>query len=67
MWSVFCGFSLATVWPSAPIKAGSSADWIGLSGVGAEPHPTYGLTIPHSAFMLFQLMFAALIAGAEAI
>ena len=42
-------------------------DWIGLSGVGAEPHPTYGSTIPHLAFMLFPLMFTELIACAEAI
>ncbi|MGA6828629.1 ammonium transporter [Nitrospira sp. NS4] len=45
-------------------------EWIGLSGVGADPHATYGPTIPHTAFMLFQLMFAAitpaLIAGAFA-
>lgn len=35
-------------------------DWIGLNGVGLTPHPTYGPTIPHQAFMLFQLMFAAI-------
>ena len=35
-------------------------DWIALNGVGAEPHPTYGPTIPHQAFMFFQLMFAAI-------
>ena len=35
-------------------------DWIGLSGVGLDPHPTYGPTIPHQAFMVFQLMFAAI-------
>ena len=35
-------------------------DWVGLSGVGAEPHPNYGPTIPHQAFVLFQLMFAAI-------
>jgi ammonium transporter, Amt family len=45
-------------------------DWIGLRGVGLTPHPTYGPTIPHQAFMVFQLMFAAitpaLITGAVA-
>ncbi len=35
-------------------------DWIGLSGVGLDPHPTYGPTIPHQAFMVFQMMFAAI-------
>ena len=35
-------------------------DWFMLSGVGADPHPTYGPTIPHELFMVFQLMFAAI-------
>ena len=35
-------------------------DWVGLSGVGLTPHATYGPTIPHQAFMVFQLMFAAI-------
>lgn len=35
-------------------------DWVGLSGVGFDPHSTYGPTIPHQAFMVFQLMFAAI-------
>ena len=35
-------------------------DWLALSGVGAQPHGTYGPTIPHQAFMMFQLMFAAI-------
>ncbi len=43
-------------------------DWVGLNGVGMEPHPSYGATVPHQAFMIFQLMFAiitpALISGA---
>jgi ammonium transporter, Amt family len=42
--------------------------WLGLSGVGAAPEPSLSATIPHSAFMLFQAMFAvitpALISGA---
>jgi Amt family ammonium transporter len=45
-------------------------DWIGLNGVGMEPSPDYGTTIPHLAFMVFQCMFAvitpALITGAFA-
>lgn len=43
-------------------------EWVGLTGVGGEP--TEGSTIPHAAFMVFQLMFAgitvALISGAIA-
>ncbi len=42
--------------------------WIGLSGVGDAPEASLAATIPHSAFMLFQAMFAvitpALISGA---
>jgi len=42
-------------------------DWIGLKGVGFNPSP-YAPTIPHEAFMVFQMMFAiitpALIIGA---
>jgi ammonium transporter, Amt family len=42
-------------------------DWIGLRNVGAEPFEAYSKTIPHSVFMLFQMMFAiitpALITG----
>ncbi len=45
-------------------------EWLGLSGVGGDPYPDYGATVPHQAFMIFQLMFAvitpALITGAFA-
>lgn len=45
-------------------------DWVGLRGVGLEPNPDYAATIPHAAFMIFQMMFAvitpALISGAFA-
>ena len=45
-------------------------DWAMLKGVGAEPNADYAGTIPHSVFMLFQMMFAiitpALIVGAFA-
>src|SRR5512139_1934034 len=47
-----------------------SLDWIGLNGVGLDPFPDYSATIPHQAFMIFQMMFAvitpALITGAFA-
>ena len=33
-------------------------DWVGLRDVGLEPNPDYGATVPHQAFMLFQMMFA---------
>jgi ammonium transporter, Amt family len=42
--------------------------WIGLKGVGLSINSNYGATIPHLAFMIFQMMFAvitpALISGA---
>ena len=45
-------------------------DWFGLNGVGAEPNADYAGTIPHQAFMAYQMMFAvitpALITGAFA-
>lgn len=44
--------------------------WIGLRGVGFLPNVDYAPTIPHEAFMVFQMMFAAitvaLISGAFA-
>ena len=47
-----------------------SLDWAMLKGVGTEPNADYAGTIPHSVFMLFQMMFAiitpALIVGAFA-
>jgi len=35
-------------------------DWIGLRGVGGTPNADYAATIPHSAFMIFQAMFAVI-------
>ena len=67
-WVLF-GYSLAF----GPDHAGGligNLDWAGLHGVGPGPYAGYAATIPHTAFMLFQLMFAAitpaLIAGAFA-
>lgn len=52
------GYSLAF----GPDKRGiiGGLDWVGLEGVGMTPNPAYGPTIPHQAFMIFQLMFAAI-------
>lgn len=65
---VLWGYSLAF----GPDKGGiiGSLAWFGLKGVGLDPDPNYAATIPHQAFMIFQLMFAiitpALITGAFA-
>ena len=66
---VLWGYSLAFA-PDAGGGLIGGLAWLGLRGVGAEPNPAYAATIPHQAFMAFQLMFAvitpALITGAFA-
>lgn len=65
---VLIGYSLAF----GPDKGGiiGGLEWMGLNGVSLEPNPTYAATIPHQAFMIYQMMFAvitpALISGAFA-
>ena len=65
---VLWGYTLAF----GPDKGGwiGGLDWLGLKGVGGEPNADYAGTIPHQAFMIFQMMFAvitpALITGAFA-
>src|SRR5438094_545056 len=34
-------------------------DWVAFRGVGQEPGP-YGATVPHEAYMVFQMMFAVI-------
>ncbi|MBI5699399.1 ammonium transporter [Candidatus Saganbacteria bacterium] len=64
-WVLF-GYTLAF----GPDHAGlfGGLNWLGLNGVGQTPYPGYAATIPHLAFMVFQLAFAvitpALITGA---
>jgi Amt family ammonium transporter len=66
-WAIF-GYTLAF----GPTLNGfiGNLSWLGLAGVGAEPFKAYSETIPHGAFMVFQMMFAiitpALITGAWA-
>jgi Amt family ammonium transporter len=38
-------------------------NWAGLNGVGALPNKDYAATIPHSVFMVFQMMFAVITPG----
>ena len=65
---VFWGYSLSF----GPDLQGliGNLDWAGLKGVGLLPDPEYASTIPHEAFMIFQMMFAiitpAVIIGAFA-
>ena len=65
-WILF-GYSLSFA-PGNGFWGGLS--WFGLNGVGSSPYAAYSATIPHQAFMVFQMMFAvitpALIIGAFA-
>ena len=65
---VLWGYSLSFGTDHAGLIGGLG--WFGLHGVGMNPSPDYGSTIPHVAFMIFQCMFAiltvALITGAVA-
>jgi ammonium transporter, Amt family len=65
---ILWGYSLA-FGPDKGHIIGSLA-WLGLKGVGMAPNPDYAATIPHSLFMVYQMMFAvitpALITGAFA-
>jgi len=65
---VLWGYSLSFGTDHAGLIGGLG--WLGLKGVGMNPSPDYGSTIPHVAFMIFQCMFAvitvALITGAVA-
>jgi len=66
-WILF-GYSLA-FGPDVKGLIGS-LEWAGLAGVGIAPNVDYAATVPHLAFMAYQMMFAvitpALISGAFA-
>jgi Amt family ammonium transporter len=66
---VLWGYSLA-FGPDTGFGLVGGLEWMGLAGVGPEPHPVYAPTVPHLAFAGFQMMFAvitpALITGAFA-
>jgi ammonium transporter, Amt family len=66
---VLWGYTLA-FGPDTGLGLIGGFDWLGLEGVTDEPSDTYATTVPHLAFMAFQMMFAiitpALITGAFA-
>lgn len=66
---VLWGYSLAFAPDLGGFGIIGGFDWVGLKGVGLTPYD-YAPTIPHQAFMIFQMMFAiitpALISGALA-
>ena len=55
---VLWGYSLAF----GPDRLGliGGHEWLGFAGVGAAPSLTYAATVPHEAYAIFQLMFAAI-------
>ncbi len=65
LWALY-GYSLAFGTDWGGVIGG--LDYIGLRNVGQEPSLVYATTVPHQAFMIFQMMFAvitvALITGA---
>ncbi len=67
IWAI-CGYSLVFSGDEGGLIG--NLDYFLLGGVGLEPNETYGPTIPHVLFMLFQCTFAiitpALITGAVA-
>jgi ammonium transporter, Amt family len=66
---VLWGYTLA-FGPDTGLGIIGGLDWLGLAGVTGEPSDVYATTVPHLAFMAFQMMFAiitpALISGAFA-
>jgi Amt family ammonium transporter len=67
---VLWGYSLAFGPDVKGLGIIGSLSWVGLNGVGLAPNKDYAATIPHQAYMVFQMMFAvitpALISGAFA-
>ena len=66
---VLWGYTLA-FGPDTGLGIIGGLDWLALEGVTGEPSSVYATTVPHLAFMAFQMMFAiitpALISGAFA-
>jgi Amt family ammonium transporter len=66
---VLWGYTLA-FGPDTGLGLVGGFEWLGLEGVTGAPSETYATSIPHLAFMAFQMMFAiitpALITGAFA-
>ena len=66
---VLWGYTLA-FGPDTGLGLIGGLDWLALEGVTGEPSTVYATTVPHLAFMAFQMMFAiitpALITGAFA-
>jgi len=60
VWAIF-GYSLA--FGEGNRFFGNPTQYLFLNGVTAAPHPDYGATIPHTTWMIYQLMFAIITPG----
>src|SRR2546423_7364174 len=58
-WVLF-GYSIA-FGHGSPLWGGPP--WLGLSGVGVDPHPPHAATVPLQAHAMFQLRFAIITPG----
>jgi Amt family ammonium transporter len=56
---VLWGYSLAFS-PDSGAGLIGGLGWVALKGVGFDPNPDYAATVPHQAFMAFQMMFAVI-------
>src|SRR6266508_3402470 len=59
---VLWGYSL-TFSPDTGLGIIGGLSWVGLNGVGQEPNADYAATVPHLAYMAFQMMFAVITAA----
>lgn len=68
--ALWMGFGYSLAFGEGNAFFGAPGQFVMLNGVGGTPNPDYAGTIPHTSFMLFQMMFAiitpALISGAVA-
>src|SRR6266536_2673926 len=56
---VLWGYSLAFS-PDTGAGLIGGLGWVALKGVGFDPNPDYAATVPHQAFMAFQMMLAVI-------
>jgi len=57
-WALY-GYSLS-FGPDTGLGIIGGLKWVGLQHIGGQPNSDYAATIPHTAFMIFQAMFAVI-------
>src|SRR5437764_5877960 len=53
---VLWGYTLAFGPDAGGLGIIGGLDWLGLNNVGAAPNPDYAKTVPHPAYMVFQML-----------